>query len=147
MKLIIFFLLLSFSLIGQDNAIRLTVGIEVAPMLHTKTINNLEQGSLTPNFLMTIGSDQLKIISSIGVISRFGFLSIDKWMYAAGYYTVNTGNFEKIEQGAEIELGFNCNIKKDIRFHVGSSIGLLAQGRECKLTFRPLVIGFTYKLI
>lgn len=149
MKFVILFLFLSFTLIGQDNNFRLSVGVEVAPILHTKEVRNLQSNSLNPNLLILVGGDNLKLIASIGNVSRFGFLSTSKWTYANAYYTVNTesDHENRIEHGAEIELGFNHNIRKRIRFHIGASIGLLHKGRESKLTLRPLVIGFTYKVI
>ena len=149
MKLIIVFLLLSFTLIGQDNAFRLSAGLEIAPILHTKEVRNLQSNSLAPNLLISIGSENLKLIGSLGNICRFGFLSTSKWVYVNGYYTINTEEQaeNQVEHGAEIELGFNYNIEKRIRLHIGTSIGLLHHGNDSKLIFRPLVIGFTYRVI
>ena len=126
----------------------LALGVEIAPLLHTKSVTNLQDGSLSPNLLIGYGGESLKLIASIGTLSRFGFSSSDKWTYASAYYTFNTKNSEVIEHGAEMELGFNYRFGecKDIKFHIGSSIGLLMQGRKSKLTLRPLVIGFTYNI-
>ena len=149
MKLVIFLLFFSFSLFAQDQPSFLSIGIEVAPILHTKEVNNLQELSFSPNLTIKYGSEQFKLTASLGVISRFGFTSSNKWTYASGYYMVNTISNTQLEHGAEIELGFNHTFGecKNIKLNIGSSIGLLNQGRASKLTLRPLVIGFTYRVI
>lgn len=146
MKLIILILFLSTSLIAQNS---LSVGVEVAPMLHTQEVENLQTNSFSPNFVLSYGNKQLSGILSIGVLSRIGFVSSNEWVYARGSYTVNTLKIGKVEHGAEIELGFNCIFPKDsnFRINIGSSVGLLTKDKGTKLTFRPLVIGFSYKIL
>jgi hypothetical protein len=146
MKSIILILFLSTSLIAQNS---LSIGIEVAPMFHTQEVENLQTNSFSPNFVLSYGSKQLSVILSIGVLSRVGFISSNEWVYARGTYTVNTLKIGRIEHGAEIEVGFNYVPPKqpNIRINIGSSIGLLTKNKGTKLTFRPLVVGFLYKIL
>lgn len=125
------------------------LGLEVAPMLHTKDIRNLQQGSIVPNLVIAYGSKSFKGVASLGNISRFGFVSSDKWTYANGYYTVNTIGGSRVEHGVELELGFNKRFGKheEYRFYTGASIGLLNVLKTTKLTLRPLVLGFSYSFV
>jgi hypothetical protein len=125
------------------------LGLEVAPMLNTKDIRNLQQGSIVPNLTIAYGSKSLKAVVSLGNISRFGFVASNKWTYANGYYTVNTIGGSRVEHGAEIELGFNKRFGKneEYRFYTGAAIGLLNTGKFTKTSLRPFVFGFVYSFV
>lgn len=146
MKLITIFLLLSTTIFAQNTINSFSAGVEVAPMLHTTEARNLQDGTMYPNFVMTYGNRGLKAVASLGAVSRFGFKASNEWVYSAAYYTVNSSPLEKVEHGAEIELGFNHNISENLELSLGASIGLMNQGRGTKLTLRPLVIGLSVKI-
>lgn len=145
MRFILLIILFPVFIFAQ-NQNSFSVGVEVAPLLNTKEVRNLQQGSINPNITFSYGSQSLKAVASLGVISRFGFMALNKWTYANGYYTVNTIGGATVEHGAEIEVGFNRSFgaQKEFRFYSGASIGLLNTNKKTKFVLRPFVLGLCY---
>lgn len=146
MKTTILILFLSTALHAQDF---LSIGVEIAPMLHNVELENLQKNSFGPNLVVTYGSNTLSAFASFGTLSSFGFHACDRWTYARGMYTINTLKEVQTEHGAEIELGFNHAFNKmpNLKINIGAKIGMLNRGKDSKLTLRPLVIGLSYKIL
>lgn len=124
----------------SQNNIEIGIGASFSPMLHTQETRNLQQFSMTPNLIFTIGSKELHVLASFGVISKIGTLATTKYLYGGIYYVINTIT-AKVEHGAEIEIGYNNQITENIRFFAGVSIGMLVSNEQPKINLRPFNIG------
>lgn len=125
--------------------ISVNTGVCFSPMLHTKDVRNLESYSTTPNFCISVFGKDLGFFISLGAISKAGTLVIDKRLYGGIYYVINTIS-EKVEHGAEIEIGYNLINKSNLRLFVGSSVGMLTHGNDAKIFLRPFNIGITFNI-
>lgn len=137
-------LLLMLPIFAISQNIEFSAGASLSPMLHTQETRNLQQFSMTPNLIFTIGSKELHVLASFGVISKIGTLATTKYLYGGIYYVINTIT-AKVEHGAEIEIGYNNQITENIRFFAGVSIGMLVSNEQPKINLRPFNVGVCFR--
>ena len=99
---------------------------------------------------LAVGNATTKGVAQVGAVSKFGFVTTQQFFYCGGYYNVNVVNNPFVEQGAEIEAGFNYFFgeNKRMRFWFGSSIAMnTINVSQLKVVYRPVIIGLSLDLI
>ena len=154
MKLRLLFLILLLSNIcysqTEQPKVFVNIGLSLQPAFSTQYERNLEMYSAFPNLNLSVGNNEAMAFLSVGAVTKLGFGTAQKYVYAIGSYTVNSTTLAYIEHGPEIEMGFNHRFGENnrFRFWVGSSIAMIIyDSRNLKITLRPVIIGLSIDLV